>query len=92
MYGNYEYGVVTYGDSYSITTTVIIITPGQIDVIFTACRRSLSFLSQDKIDLFFSLDPNETTFIAKKKETEFISINKKNSFISSDKTGNRCNN
>ena len=89
MYGNFEYGSIPYGDSY-LVTRVVIITPGNIDVIFTVCRRTLSFLSQDKTDLFFSVDPHTTTFVAKKRETSFLSSGKKSSFISNDKPGKRC--
>lgn len=91
MYGNYEYGSTPYGDSY-VTVVVIIITPGNIDVIFMADRRGLFFLSQDKQALFMTVDPHTITFITPRRETPFLSLGKKSAFISEDKTGKRCGN
>lgn len=67
MYGNYEYGSIPYGDSYSVTVTVIIISKGSIDALFISGKK-----------VFLSIAPYKDTgpFTSERKTSTFLSQEK----------------
>jgi len=83
MYGNYEYGVIPYGDA--ITSILIAISRNEIAFIFVSNGKTFEFISPRQSNIFLSEQISRDLATAQKKFNEFISARQQPIFVSEKK-------